>query len=187
MHRQSVRGVLEFLVTNALVVETRTDTQLSYSLGDLNLIRKKATTVSASIQKQAKSLHAVYEQTPKTHKVTVLTGEKGLQTVLLDEIRKNELVKSFHLHPVDAAYKRVYIANQDRRKKMHIPLLVASPLKVPRIPLAKSKKIVMKSSLLNIHVYGEKTSFVYNVNPIHIVSIKLRGISEFFSNLFDKL
>jgi sugar-specific transcriptional regulator TrmB len=182
MHRQSVRIILANLEQKGFVSKRRLKNNIIYKSEELDDIRRKYREELLSNKKIIPKLSADYEESKDTQVINAVKGRKGLETVLLDEIIKGKEIKAFTLSSMDA-YKEELKANDERRKKNNIMLkMLTNP--PTRIPFSEIKKTDLKSKI-NVYVYANKITILYNDKDMNIFTMKIKEITKLFSDIFD--
>lgn len=182
MHRQSVRIILANLEQKGFVSKRKLKNNILYKSEELDDIKRKYREKLVNNKKIIPKLSADYEESKDTQIMNAVKGTKGLQTVLMDEIIKGKEVKAFNLSSM-RDYEEELKANDERRKKKNILLKVLTnqPIKVP---FSKIKKTNLKSKV-NVYVYANKITMLYNDANLNIFTVKINEITKFFSDVFD--
>lgn len=180
MHRQSVRIILETLVKKGFV-KCEGSGKYYYTANDLETIEKEQISKLDEIKKIIPRLNADYQDTKNTQMMNVLSGKLGLRTVLMDEIIKGKEILAFHLSP--SRFPEEYRLNDERRKKNNIPMRIISNQDDKYI-LAKVKKTKIKSKI-DLFVYADKVTILYNDYDTKILTVKIPEITKFFRNVFE--
>jgi sugar-specific transcriptional regulator TrmB len=182
MHRQSVRIILANLEKQGFVRKHLLKNSIFYEPEKLHELKRCFQERLLSHKQIIPRLAADYQDSKDTQVINAVKGRKGFETVLIDEIIKGKEIKAFNLAPMDE-YKDELKANDGRRIKHNIPIriLTNNPLSVP---FSRIKRTRLKSKV-NVNVYSNKVSILCNDDSLTIFTIKIREITQLFSDIFD--
>jgi len=185
MHRRSVKIILTALIDKGFVYVEQEANKLLYSANDLDQIKDKHLSTLESLKKTIPPLRADYEETKDTQIINAVSGTLGLRTVLLDEIMKGKEISAFILSPPKKEFDKEYKANDKRRKQFKIPLRMITNYDYGKLPLTTIKK-TSKKSTIDLFMYANKLTIVYNDVETNIFTIKIEEITKFFKSVFEK-
>jgi sugar-specific transcriptional regulator TrmB len=184
MHRQSVKIIIEALIKRGLIKVEEQGNKLIYSASDLDKMKQSYLSNLETIKNEIPSLKADYEETKDTQKINSLCGKLGLRSILMDEIIKGKEIRAYNITPLRKDFLKEFDDNDNRRGELGIPLRLLTAFDEDKKPLCKMKRCNVKSKI-DIFVYGNKVSMLYDNFDTDIFTIKIEEITKLFKDLFN--
>jgi len=185
MHRQSVKIILDGLVSKEIVIVEKEGNKYFYCSEDLDKVKNKFIKELEDVEEGIPSLKADYEDTKDTQIINVVSGRSGLRSVLMDEIIKGKEICAFHVSNVSDECNEEFAANDVRRIEHNVPLRLITSYDFSKKPLCDIKMTKMESKI-DMFIYGNKLTLFHNDVDMKIFTMKIKEITNLFKDIFEE-